>query len=394
MKQRRSSALLAGFLSLSVLLAGCSFGGSQTSKVVNKKNGKTETTSLIPATSNKGYQSIKPQANDQMRGYINYGVDNRVDIDQLEGGLVNLSKSVYSPSSYVFQSGQYLSTNDIDHILYRKGQEQNETGRFKGVPGLNPPLGKGNVVTQAQKHPKYLNYVLEQDYLKKQGGKYVLGGVSIAVSLNSVYSDRIMDKNKNINPVEVTLNQSQVKAWGKAVAPKILSRIRQVNGLSQVPILLTLYMTSAPSSLVPGDFYAQTEVSASSSTISSWKNISDHHVLFPSSTASSNYKADLDKFNLFKDDVQKYFPNFVGVVGKGYYHNGNLSDLQLDVNIQFTDETEVTSFANYVASIVNNRFGFARDIPVHIYITSDSTQEALIERTSSSDNAYVSIYEH
>ncbi|MFT9427820.1 MAG: CamS family sex pheromone protein [Sporolactobacillus sp.] len=395
MKYRRTRVVMAGLLSLSVLLGGCSFGGTQESKVVNKKNGKTETTSLIPASSSKGYQTIKPQANDQMRGYINYGVGNRVDIDQLEGGLMNLSKSVFSPDDYIFQSGQYLSTDDIDHMLYRKGQEQNETGRFKGVPGLNPPLGKGsNVVTQAEKSPKYMNYVLEQDYLKKSGNKYVLGGVSIAVSLNSVYSDRIMDKNKNINPVEVTLNKSQVKAWGKAVAPKILARIRQVKGLGQVPILLTLYMTSAPSSLISGDYFAQTEVSANSSTIGSWKAIDDQHVLFSSSTASSHYKADLDKFNNFKEDVQKYFPNFVGVIGKGYYHNGDLSDLQLDINIQFTDETEVMSFANYVASIVNNRFGFARSIPVHIYITSDAAQEALVERTSSMDNAYVSVYEH
>ncbi|MFT8318996.1 MAG: CamS family sex pheromone protein [Sporolactobacillus sp.] len=396
MRRKKLTAIMVGLLSFMLILAGCSFGGNSESKFLNKKNGKTETTSLIPATSNKDYQSLKPQANDPIRGYINYGVNNRVDVDQLETGLMNLSKSVYSPDNFVFQGGQYVSTDEIDHMLYRKGQEQNDTGSFKGVSGLNPPLGKGKTVVQrAESNPKYLNYVLEQDYLKKSsGGKYVLGGVSVAISLNSVYSDRIMDKNKNINPVEVSLNRAKVRAWGKSVAPKVLQRLRQTKGLEQVPILLTLYMTSAPSSLIPGDYFARTEVAAGSSSIGGWKTVDDHHVLFPSNTASSNYKSDLEKFNLFKEDVQKYFPNFVGVVGKGYYHNGNLSDLSVDVNIQFMDETEVTNFANYVGSIVNNRLGFSRDIPVHIYVASNDVQEALIERTASMNNAYVSVYQH
>ncbi|WP_332237052.1 CamS family sex pheromone protein [Sporolactobacillus sp. KGMB 08714] len=392
LKKRKLGAAALIVLSLQLALAGCSQGSSQNSVV--KKNGGTQTTQLIPGANSKDYQSLRPVSNDQMRGYINYGVNNRVDVDQLELGLMNMSKSVFSPDQYVFQSGQYLTENDINGMLYRQGQEKNKTSG--SLPGLNPPLGTGKTAVQrAQSSPKYLNYVLEQDYLKKSSnGKYVLAGVSIAVSLNSVYSDQIMDQNQNINSIQEQLNSATVKAWGRSVAPKILQRVRSVKGLSKVPVFLTLYMTAAPDSLIPGDYFAKTTVSAGSATIDKWTTVNDQHVLFPSTAASSQYKADLAKFNTFKSDVQKYYPDFVGVVGKGFYENQTLTDLTIDINLRFMDETEIIGFTNYVASIVNNGFGFGREVPIHISITSNDVQEALVDRTSSMDTAYVHIFQH
>ncbi|MFT8872119.1 MAG: CamS family sex pheromone protein [Sporolactobacillus sp.] len=395
MHRQKKSAWLLVLLSLSLMLSGCSFGGSSQKTVVKKSNGSSQTANIIPGQSSKDYQSLQPQADNSARGLINFGVDNRVDIDQMETGLMNLSKSVYSPDDYVFQAGQYLTENDIDHMLYRQGQEKNKTGKYANLPGLNPPLGAGaDAVAQAQSSPKYMNYVLEQDYMKKSGSSYRLAGLSLAISLNSVYSDKIIDANGNINPIEVTLDRPTVEAWGKSVAAKVIQRVRTVSGLENVPILLTLYMTAAPSSLIPGDFFAQTQVSSGSAVVGDWKAINDQHVLFPSDAATGSFKADAEKFDQFKSYVQSYSPNFIGVIGKAYYQDGNMADLTININIQFTDETEVIGLTNYIASIVNNRFGFSRDVPVHIYITSNSVQEALIERTSSMDNAYVSIYRH
>lgn len=380
-------------LCFQLALAGCSQNSSQNS-VVKKSSGGTQTAQLIPGSSNKDYQSLRPISNNSMRGYINYGVNNRDDVDQLEIGLMNMSKSVFSPDQYVFQSGQYLTESDINGMLYRQGQEKNKTKNTP--PGLNPPLGSGKTpVQQAQNSPKYLNYILEQDYLKKSGnGKYVLGGVSIAVSLNSVYTDQIMDQSQNINPILVQLNPSTVRAWGQTVAPKILQRVRSVKGLGQVPILLTLYTTSAPDSLVSGDYFAKTMISAGSTTVGKWTAVNEQHVLFPSVTASNQYKSDMAKFNTFQTSVQKYYPDSIGVIGKAFYQNSTLSDLTININIKFMDETEVIGFTNYVASTVNNGFSFGRDVPVHIYITSGNVQEALIERTPSMDTPYVHIFRH
>jgi protein involved in sex pheromone biosynthesis len=396
LKRLKWSVAAIAALALQLTLSGCWFNNGSENKVVSEKSGKTKTVKVIPAANSKDYRTIKPSANDTARGYIQYGVKNLVDSDQMESGLMNLSKTVFSPDQYVFQNRHTLNEKMINSILYRKGQEKkNNDSQTDNLAGLNPPLGKGkDAVAKAKNSPKYMNYVLEQDYLKEnKSGKYALGGVSIAVSLNSVYTDSIMDNKKLIHDISVPLKSSTVKAWGKAHAPEILKRIRSVSSLKNVPILLTLYKTADPNSAIPGDFFASTYVDAGSSTIGKWESINDAHALFPSTAASAKYKADSEKFNNFKEDVQNYYPDYIDIIGKGYYHNNQLKDLTLTINMnKFRDQTEIIGFSDYVASIVNNRFGFSRDIPVHIYITTGSVQEALIERTSDMDKAYVSIY--
>ncbi|WP_353948450.1 CamS family sex pheromone protein [Sporolactobacillus sp. Y61] len=399
MKGKKAAAVLSVLISIQLVVAGCGFGGSDQSKVVDQKNGKTKTAQLVPGASDKEYTSLRPLGNDRVRGYIQYGAKNQADSDQLETGLMQMSKDVFSPDDYVFQSGQYLKEDDINGILYRRGQEPrklNDQGKkIKPLPGLNPALGKGkNKVEQSRNSPKMINYVLEQDYLKKgSGGKYTLSGVSIAISLNSVYADKIMDNKKMIHNVNVPLKASDVQVWGKAHAPQIIQRIRSVEGLEKVPIFLALYMTAAPDSLVSGDFFAHTEIPQGSSSINKWTNVNEDHVLFPSSQASSKYKADLDKFNVFVDDIKSYYPDYVDVIGKGFYRDKKLQDLTLTVNLdKFRDKTEIIGFTNYIASVLNTRFRFPRTVSVHIYLTTGDVQEALIERTPDMDDAYVSVY--
>lgn len=401
MKHKKMGAAVAAVLSLQLVLSGCWFNTNSTSKVVNKSTGKTETARIVPGSASGDYQMMRPLANDTVRGYIQYGATNLSDSDQLETGLMDLSKSVFNPNQYVFQSGQYLDINTINSFLYRQGQKQTNptTGQTMSstMQGLNPPLAKkGNVVQQAQSSPKYINYVLEQDYLKKgSGGKYTLGGISVAVSLNSVYTDSITDSKGLIHQISVPLNSAAVRAWGEQHAPQILQRIRSVKGLGQVPIMLTLYMTAGPNALVSGDFFARTTVGAGSSTIGGWTTVDNHHVVFPSSQASSAYKTDAGRFNSFNSAVQSYYPDYIDVIGSGFYQNGTLKQLTLTINMnKFRDQTEIIGFTNYVANIVNNSFSFPRDVPVQIYIKTGSVQNALIVRTANMNNAFVSVYQH
>ncbi|SFG86848.1 Protein involved in sex pheromone biosynthesis [Sporolactobacillus nakayamae] len=396
MKWKKTAAAGSVILALQLVLSGCWFNNDSNHNVVDNGSGKSENASLIPSRNDSDYQMLKPKSGTSSRGYIQYGPKNRVDMDQLESGLMDLSKSVFSPDKYVFQSGQYLKDSDINGILYRKGSEPKKSdSEAKVLPGLNPALGKGKTIVEKSKNsPKYINYVLEQNYLMKNSkGQYKLSGVSIAVSLNSVYADNITYNDK-IYPVSEKLKQAKVKAWGKAHAQQILQRIRSLPGLQQVPIFMTLYLTAAPQSYVPGDFFAKTEIAASSSSIDKWTNVAEHHVLFPSDSATSNYKDDLDKFNQFKTDVQKYYPNYVGVIGKGFYQNKELHDMTLEINFnKFVDKTEMIGFTNYVTSLVKNRMRFARSVPIHIYITTGDTPEALIEQTNDMDKPYVHIFQ-
>ncbi|GEB76587.1 MULTISPECIES: CamS family sex pheromone protein [Sporolactobacillus] len=411
MKWKKTAAAISILLALQLILSGCWFNASKDSKVKNSE-GKTENASLIPSTNDSGYQMLRPKSGNTTRGYIQYGPDNRVDMDQLESGLMDLSKNVFGPSDYVFQSGQYLTDKDINGMLYRYMNEPQRLANKKindpskrqpVVDGLNPKLGKGkNIVEQSKNSPKYLNYVLEQDYMKKNSsGAYKIAGMSIALSLNSVYADSINYKDK-LYPISEKLNQAKVKEWGKSQAAKVVQRIRSlkdsenqpIQELQNIPIYVTLYMTSAPDSLVPGNFFASTEVASGSRSINKWSTIKQQHVLFPSDPATKDYKSDLQKFDQFKTDIQKYYPNYLGVVGKGFYQNDELSDITLEINFnKFVDKTELIGFTNYVASVVKNRLAFPQHVPVHIYISSGSNSEALVERTKDMDEPYVHIYQ-
>lgn len=397
MMKKRIGATVSILLSASLLFSGCSYlSNDSEEKIVDSGSGDTETANLIPSENSESYKILRPTSGDELRGYINHGVDNRIDVDHMEMGLMQLSKGVFSPDDYVFQSGQYLSQDLIDSMLYREGQEKEQEDGSK-LKGLNPPLGKGkNKVEQEKASPKRLNYVLEQDYLKKgKDDKYKLAGVSLAVSLNSVFAGRISDEKGNYHEVVQPLDVEEVKQWGKEIADDVLQRVRSVDGLKEVPVFLTLYMNPAPDSIVPGYFYATAEASSGSSKLSSWKTVDEQQVVFSGTDEpAEKYKSDYDKFKRFSDDVEKYYPEFTTPIAKAQYLNDELRDLTITIDVKFYDTTEIFSFTNYVASLVNNRFRFSRDIPVHIYITSGggARQEALIERKSDMDKPYVHIY--
>ena len=81
-----------------------------------------------------------------------------------------------------------------------------------------------------------------------------------------------------------------------------------------------LYLNKkAKSSVVPGNFFSYANVDKGSSTIGDWKKINEKYLLFPSTDATKNHRDDVTSFLNFKQDVEKYFPNFNGVIGKAFY---------------------------------------------------------------------------
>lgn len=381
-----------GVASLIILgsLSGCSlFSKSNPQPTVkNAPKGSSNQITVVPQdqSANGDYQTVRPKTPSQTRGYIQYGVSNRVDVDEIETRLQELSKVPYNPSRYYFQEGRYLTPDFIDSLLSRK----DKTHPY----GLNPPLGKGkDLGAQAAASPKILSYVLEQDYLTKKGSSYQLSGISLGISVNSVYSDNLYDpKSGNTYPVDVTLDQKKSMQQAKIDAQKILQRVRGIKGLENVPIFIGLYIESEPGSFIPGHYFAKTFVTGSGQTINKWTPVNEKVVLFPSNAAQQSYKGDSDKFGKFSDDIQSYFPNSIGVIGKGFYKDGNLSELTVTINERFYDKTETASFANYVAMLVQDKFPFPQDTPVQIYINSVNQPEAIIVNRPGMDQPFVHVY--
>lgn len=391
-----------------LFLSGCVPGmekeDHQKKQIVNdEEKGKQEKkVEITPKaqTSDEYYRTIAGFKEGPARGNITYGVDNRLDIDELETGLMRHSQADFSPDDYIFQEGQYLSSDNIEDWLQNKSKKEK---KHSNPEGLNPKLPKnyqGRSWRKKKKflknHPSYLNYVVEQNYLKEdKKDQLKLGGVSIALSMNKVFSYQIEDSKGLQHKVDVKLNHDDIVKAAQKDAGIILKRLRKNDDLKDVPVVIALYQEQQSDSIVPGHYFSKTMVKAGKTKIGKWHSLKESYAFFPSDGNKGDHKADADSFDKFKSDIEKYFPNFVGVVGKGFYKKDDLQKLSVNIPIKFYSKTEVISFAQYISGLVDEkRFPFPKEVPVEVNISSSKGQEALVVRNPDMDKPFVHIYEH
>src|SRR5690606_2537289 len=100
-----------------------------------------------------------------------------------------------------------------------------------------------------RENPRYLSHILEQNFLQKTEGNNVdEKGISIALALKSVYQFQTEIGGPTYYepiPEDVMLEK------GKELAQIILERMRQMEEVQDLPILITLFREEEQSSLVP-----------------------------------------------------------------------------------------------------------------------------------------------
>lgn len=363
-------------LSLVFLLSACSApnfqnqsGGVQTTPTKGK--------AIIPQYKLSGnyYQTILPFEPGATRGMDVANLNTRYDINEFETGLMRVAQRRFSPSKYYFREGQLLSATTVQSWLDRKSKTNPE--------GLNAPDTSGDNST-----PMYLSQVLEHDYMiKGPNNSLKLGGVVIGIALTTTYYYQKIQYGPSY---EEQLPDSEVVAQGEQMAQTILSRLRTMNGLQNVPITIALYKTQSESSVIPGNFFAYTDVDNTSSSIGGWNSINEKYYLFPSTAAQTDHRDDLTAFTNFEQDVEQYFPNYTGTTGTAFYVDNQLQSLKITIPIQFYGETEAVGFTQYVAGLVMEYF--PKYITVSVEVSSADGPEALIDRQANQDQPFVYIY--
>ncbi|ANC75584.1 CamS family sex pheromone protein [Fictibacillus phosphorivorans] len=393
------------FLSTLLLLTGC-WGGDELEKeekIVQEK-GKKDEKAIITGEINTGekyYRSIFPFEPGGARGVIRYGVDNRLDINEFEMGLMRIAQDTFSTDKYFFQEGQILNEPTVTNWLKRSDEDPGKSKSKLDQTGLNPKLGvkvdegdpgyKDKMLEANKNNPKYLSYVLEHNYLVQSGdGKVKLGGVVIGLSFNSTY---YYDVNQQglIYPGEVKLERDKVKQEAQKIAGQVASRLRTDAKLKDVPIVFALYQEEERDSVTPGNFFASGVVKKGSNSVSSWEDVDEDYILFPSDAASKKKRSDYEKFTTFKSKVQEYFPNYIGVIGKGYYKDGNLERLTIEIPVQFRGKAEIISFTQFVAT---SALGELPNVPIEVYIGSavDQPEALIVKDETTQEEPFVHIY--
>ncbi|MEH7235193.1 CamS family sex pheromone protein [Bacillus sp. JJ1562] len=393
-------------LALLLLLSGCAPKFGQETEVVQDSDKKGEK-AIIPRynISDSYYKAVIPYKTGKARGIVSAYINNRLDIDEFETGLMRIAQDSFPSNKYFFQEGQYLEKGTVQDWLKRKRsdaqQKAYETAKEskKELPneGLNPIFDTSNedpeYEAEMQKSPIYIGAITEQNYLiKNNEDKLEVGGIVIGIGMNSHHYYNL-PASMGGYPRDIKISDADIEREGKKAAEEIINRIRTENKYSSirdVPIVVALFKQQAVSSVAPGNFIMKAKVDANSSQIGKWDTINEKYYFFPSNEAKNNYREDSLMVQNFSDAIADFFPNFTAVVGKGFYKDEELQELTLTIPMQFYGKSEVIGFTQYVTGLIMEHFDSY--ISLRVYIESESGAESVIVRDAGESEPMVHVY--
>ncbi len=377
-----------------MLLAGCTPKKSDEEGLMQQSEDENVETTHIPSLqlSDNYYRTLVPYKESVTRGLVVSNIYTKYDVKEAESGLMRISQNQFSTDDYYFQEGQYLSQETVENWLARPNQTKKENPENQG---LNPssvdektgePL---DPIVRAEIAPVYLSHIIEQNYLKKTGeNKISLGGISLGLSLNSIY---YYQREQYGEFYERPIEDAELIREGEKIAEEIIARLRLREELENVPILIGLYKQEARNSIVPGTYMQYAVSDSGSNSLGSWKQLNEKYVTFPMSSPEDKYR-DINKaFKDFKQDIDLYFSNLTSVIGTGFYKEGRIQKLEVDIPIQFFGTAEIIGFTQYLTGVMLKHL--PQDLQVVISITSMNGPEALIKKEPNEDEPFVHIYE-
>lgn len=347
-----------------LFLTACAPNFGEQEEIVQETEDESTETAIIPKynISDSYYKMVLPFKQGEARGLVSEQLNTRLDIDEFETGLMRIAQDTFSTDEYLYQEGQYLTSEVITSWLKRKltgdalkqAQAEAKENDEKFVDlGLNPALtGEGGLEQQNANNPIYLAHMLEHNYLIQEGNTAKLGGVVIGLAMNSVHYFNQEDGYAR----EHKISRSEILSKGKEIAQEIITRVRNTSGLENVPIVIALYEQEKKSSIVPGNFIAKTTVKQGTNNLGKWEDIKEDYYFFPSPEATEDYRDDAQMFNRFKQDIEDFFPNYTGVIGKAFYRNEELNYLDIEIPMQFYGKAEVVAFTQFVTGKIMEYF--------------------------------------
>ena len=385
----RKISLLA--LSMVFLLSACAPNFQKQNETVQTKE-KTTGKAIIPKynISNNYYRTILPFEPGEARGLVVNNINTRYDLNEFEMGLMRIAQNNFDTDKYYFQEGQQIKAATIKQWLSRQytATQLKEKGmKAADNIGLNPVNTSPTGSTPSS--PVYLAHVLEHDYLTKDDkGNVSLAGITIGLALNSIYYYKLQTDGDTL---EKKIPYAEMEQEGKKMAAEVVKRIRSMKNLGNIPITIALFEQQSKTSVVPGNFFTYSTVDQGSSDLNSWEKVDEKYYLFPSTDAENDHRDDTIAFLNFKQDVEEYFPNYNGVIGKAFYVGDQLQDLSITIPIQFYGKTEGIGFTQYVTGLVMEHF--PKYLSVSVSVTSVDGPEALIVKKADATEPFVYIYQ-
>ncbi|WP_147803989.1 CamS family sex pheromone protein [Alkalicoccus halolimnae] len=377
----------AGIGSL-ILAAGCSPTVDQTEEeviVVEETEEEAQEIIITPTmdTPDNYYRNVLEDGTyirGDARGSVAHAMNNRIDIDQFEIGLMEIASGIFSPEDYYFQEGTHLDGDLLNSWLRRYSPEdEDEDGEeTEESAGLNPQLAdEENQEDAMREAPLVLSNIMEHNYYTENGDDGVeLSGAVIGISVRSVYYFRTENEDGSLNFFEEPVDEEYALDYAEEAAGEMLERLRTREEFADIPITFAVFMEEPRGSINPGTFHRIAESGAGDTELTGWETISENNFVFPSNEAGEANPALSDQFSQFEEDINNFFDYPVGVVGNGRYKDGSLEEMKIEINLQSHGQAEVIALAQYISSILED--SFQSQAPVYVYLNSVEGSEALV----------------
>lgn len=314
-------------LACSLILMACA--GPQNDQSKNKSKEESKETLVTGETNDKYYRPVLDE-NGRYKTSKNRGITQEMNsptnMNLIEKDLNRLAQAEFSPKDYLFQEGQYLPPDLVGSWLGRKSKDNEQ--------GLNPAAsGKGK-----ERTPNYISTIVEYDFYKETKDGVKLAGMALGLGMNSVdyYPEY------QYGPIlEQKISREDLLKQGKSMANTIVARTRQIEGVGKIPIMVGIFEQSAQDDLAGGVFLATGKSEKSSTSVSGWSNLNEKRLIFP---LEGDNNAEGNAFSNFQSEVESFFPNISGVIGRAHYIDDSLAALNIEVTPHFYGRAEIIAF--------------------------------------------------
>ncbi|PRY82886.1 CamS family sex pheromone protein [Alkalibacterium olivapovliticus] len=358
-----------------------------------QENDETEDeTSIVEVQIDSGY--YRPVINEdgtyapsQSRG-ITKNLNSNINIKTFENDLMRLSQRYFPTDTHFFQEGQYIPSDLVTSWLRRQEPENDEQSEDSEETeetvdrGLNPEATGST--DPNERNPNYLSSILEHNFYVQTEDGLELSGVSIGLALNSVdyYPEYQFGPT-----LEQEIPTDELLQEGKRMSDEIISQMREISGLEDVPIMVALFEQSRQDNLAAGTYIAEGISENGNTSISNWTSVNENRIVFPLENMQS---AEGNNFANFRSEVEGFFPNVSGITGVAHYVEEQLVHLQIDIMTQFYGKGEIIAFTQFINEAATNFL--PADVPVEIRLESLNGMESFLYRDSGEEDYEVYIF--
>ncbi len=320
---------------------------------------------MINSGDSSSYSIVAPMVSSPIRGLTNEYVADNVDLENMEIGLMNISKSFADPSTYIYQAGQVITYEDAEYLLNRQLDEDQyakalkKDDEYKNI-GVNPILADDGDPAESK---IYANTIIEQDYYTLDGnGNRVIDTISIAFGINPNYTYTDSDGNEKV----IELEEDELINFGfPHIANNMTSYIRSLEGYEGVQIVYGFYIQS-DSTTLPGNYSAYTSVDYDSHSVNKIQDLDEQVIIYPSDSGDKKDAELNDSLVRIESNIYKYFPRASGAYAYGYYTDGNLTELEMTIVIDIYSSVETEPFVSFLEAELQNSLNVSVPMSVDI----------------------------